>query len=223
MKYWIPLSICIFLLACNSEPHKDLSAQELLDMALEKAEEEGLSNEDLMEAKSSEGMAEPEQIEEKEVDSIQLILEQWHRDFRVFNNVGYPRHDSIQDKNFSGIYGLQEGDYNFKVSFRQTGAHIRGTYCGYTNTRSDCGMPSQGVAAPLVKGRVLGDTLHLYYYSNYGNAFGRAKAYFKEDTLIWKATETPEAQFIGTPNEGKLILEGSKMEESEIWPEPMGC
>lgn len=101
----------------------------------------------------------------------------------MFYETGVPRPDSIPDMNFSGVYEFNNGDYHFKVSLGQSSIYLRGNYCGYNNSKSDCEMESQGVADPLVKGRVLGNTPHIYYYNNYAHNFGRAKIHFEGDTL----------------------------------------
>ena len=226
MKNSIYALILITLIACNNQSNPDLSelsSDELMQLAVDKAQEEALNEAEMGEQKPVEPIETSEAL--IEIDSIEIALENWRGDYSMFNNVGFQRPDSVLPLNFSGRYKYQNGDFNFTLSMGQREDQLGGSYCGYTNTRVDCGMESQGVADPLVKGKVMGDTAHIYYYSNYGHNFGRAKVYFVNDTLIWKSTETPEALFIGVPSKAKLIFIGEQMEDYEVFPDPdmEGC
>lgn len=100
---------------------------------------------------------------------------------------------------FSGSYQLtgEDGGYYFTVELSQQADTIIGTYCGGTDTRSDCGMPSQGAGDCEVRGIVKQGVGYLVFRSCYTGTTGLAKIRKTGPHVDWETTEYPESDGMG--------------------------
>lgn len=94
---------------------------------------------------------------------------------------------------FSGSYQLmgEDGGYYFTVELEQQQDTLIGTYCGGTDTRSDCGMPSQGAGDCEVRGIVKQGVGYLVFRSCYSGMTGLAKIRKTGAHVNWETTEYP--------------------------------
>lgn len=106
---------------------------------------------------------------------------------------------------FTGEYEYEKNseEFTFSTHLSQEGDLVYGTYCGYTLSRVDCGMESQGGAPCEVRGTIKKDTLYAQFKSCYAGGEGNAKLYFKGDVLVWETTMYPEG-FSTPPSLGIL-------------------
>ena len=90
MKNSIYALILITLIACNNQSNPDLSelsSDELMQLAVDKAQEEALNEAEMGEQKPVEPIETSEAL--IEIDSIEIALENWRGDYSMFNNVGF--------------------------------------------------------------------------------------------------------------------------------------
>lgn len=95
--------------------------------------------------------------------------------------------------NFSGTYQVsgEDGGYYFTVELSQLRDTIIGSYCGGTDNRSDCGMPSQGAGDCEVRGIVRQGVGYLVFRSCYSGMTGLAKIRKTGAHVDWETTEYP--------------------------------
>lgn len=112
---------------------------------------------------------------------------------------------------FSGNYQVsgEDGGYYFTVELHQQADTIVGTYCGGTDTRSDCGMPSQGAGDCDVRGIVKQGIGYLVFRSCYMGTTGLAKIRKAGHHIAWETTEYPTSDgmmsFCAAPSNKVLI------------------
>jgi hypothetical protein len=160
----------------------------------------------------SEQLNSSEAAEETQVvvsyDDTTLVLEEEH----VVEKAGV---DSIalmrlpkSRMDISGSYEMVLGENShFMVTLKHRGAYISGSYCGYNETRVDCGMPSQGVSDCQIYGEMKGDTAFVRFMSCYMMKEGAAKIFKKENHIYWITTKFPKSEeggmsYCGAPTEG---------------------
>jgi hypothetical protein len=110
--------------------------------------------------------------------------------------------------NIAGSYEMLLGaDGHFNVTLKQRGAYISGSYCGYNETRVDCGMPSQGVSDCQIYGEMRKDTAYIRFMSCYMGKEGTAIIVKQGKHIYWTTTRFPKADdggmsYCGVPSEG---------------------
>lgn len=93
----------------------------------------------------------------------------------------------------SGQYFLPQQDgLVFEVELVQNGDSITGSYCGHTETRSDCGMPSQGAPDCGIRGLIRNNVAYLIFHSCYMDQSGLAQLVRQGQDLIWQTTRFPD-------------------------------
>lgn len=112
---------------------------------------------------------------------------------------------------FSGTYQVSglDGGYYFTVDLSQQSDTILGSYCGGTDNRSDCGVPSQGAGDCEVRGIVRQGVGYLVFRSCYMGTTGLAKIRKAGHHLTWETTEYPDSDgmmsFCAAPSTQVLI------------------
>lgn len=112
---------------------------------------------------------------------------------------------------FSGSYQVsgEDGGYYFTVELNQQQDTLIGTYCGGTDTRSDCGMPSQGAGDCEVRGIVKQGVGYLVFRSCNSGTTGLAKIRRVGHHITWETTEYPVSDgmmsFCAAPSK-KILL-----------------
>lgn len=115
---------------------------------------------------------------------------------------------------FSGTYQVfgEDGGYYFTVELHQEADTIIGTYCGGTDTRSDCGMPSQGAGDCVVRGIVKQGIGYLVFRSCYMGTTGLAKIRKTGHHIVWETIDYPKSDgmmaFCAAPANKVLIDRG---------------
>lgn len=123
---------------------------------------------------------------------------------------------------FSGSYQLtgEDGGYYFTVELEQQQDTLIGTYCGGTDRRSDCGMPSQGAGDCEVRGIVKQGVGYLVFRSCYSGMTGLAKIRKTGPHVDWQTTEYPVEDgvmlFCAAPS--KKILLNKNFEKKYDFP-----
>ncbi|GAB3328360.1 hypothetical protein GCM10027429_03240 [Marivirga atlantica] len=154
------------------------------------------SNESEEEASSNDTLS-SEETTAATSDAEPIDYEKFLKDFSEFDQ--YTADE--QPKDFSGKYFIAYSAGNsFSLDLVQNGALVTGSYCGLSQSRVDCGMENQGSPDCPVKGKVVGDTLHLSFISCYSQAKGKAKAYKKGFDLYWKTTDFPDNSYTAAPS-----------------------
>lgn len=128
-----------------------------------------------------------------------------------------PQRSTPNQAKFEGSYFLpdQQG-YDFSMDLIQKGDSIMGAYCGYTDNRSDCGMPSQGAPDCIIKGVIRNDVAYLAFMSCYMGKMGQAELKKEGQNLIWNTTLFPENDggiyFCAAPDSALLLNENFKFD-----------
>lgn len=138
-------------------------------------------------------------VEQLRADSVAILSNSLLREVSTllfFNN-------KVTD--FSGTWNHVKNtdDYQFSTQLQQVGEFVFGTYCGYTPTKYDCELDSQGGSPCFVTGKVENDTLRLEFRPCYTEGSGTAKLFFNEQEMVWQTTNHPEG-FSTVPAEGRL-------------------
>lgn len=176
-----------------------------------------LPREQLVVAKApSGGGAEAAQQESEHlglIDLDKLDVAAFYRDFREFQIFDPGTKQTAAD--FSGTYSVIYGpeEISFRVQLKQTGSTIRGSYCGYSPTRVDCGQIAGRDTNCPIKGKVYGDTCYLTYISCYQGAKGMAKLHKNGYDIVWQAFgEMParDVNFVAAPYQAVLINESAR-------------
>lgn len=125
--------------------------------------------------------------------------------------------------NFTGEYTLPaKGGLSFSVKLKQEGDSIMGSYCGYTETRSDCGMPSQGAPDCGIKGVIRNNVAYLLFRSCYVGRQGKATLKRKDQDILWNTHLYPESDggpyFCAAPDSSLLLNNKQTYDGPAIFP-----
>lgn len=131
--------------------------------------------------------------------------------------------------NLSGTYELSrevEG-YHFQIDIKQKGDSLFGSYCGGTETRVDCGMPSQGAPDCEIVGRVQNGLGYLAFRSCYSGRTGLATLQKAGQQVIWRTTEYPaksdsEINYCAAPQKAMLRSTEAKTGSAATFPDYQG-
>lgn len=146
--------------------------------------------------------------------------EAFYRDFREFDKFDDGKERMADD--FSGEYTITYGSGSkFSLTLNQTGSTVRGSYCGYSATRNDCGLESQGVPDCPVKGSIFGDICYVSFISCYNGTKGVAKLHKKGNDIFWTTIESPpsgsESGYFSGPDTGLLVKLFKPMNEEHAF------
>lgn len=113
---------------------------------------------------------------------------------------------------FLGEFRLTEAEgLSFSVRLEQRGDSIFGSYCGYTDNRSDCGMPSQGAPDCEIRGSLIHGRADIVFKSCYMGTEGKATIVLDGRNIIWNTTEYPARTegiyFCAAPDSATLLNE----------------